>query len=91
MEKVKLILGTINSTGKVFFWKNEKSDYIDVDDYAIVENINGYDLIKVIGKVETTKKNIKKVTGKDYKNLKNVLLVIGEKIIKGEQQEEKEC
>ena len=40
---VTLIAGVINATGKMLFWKDD--NVIQIGDYAIVENMNGYDLV----------------------------------------------
>ena len=52
---MKLIAGKLNSDNFIRFWKIEKGDF-NVGDYAIVENINDYDLVKIVGIVETTEK-----------------------------------
>lgn len=78
MEKVILIAGMLNSCGRVFYWKDELAgksfpllieDY-GIGDYAIVENENGYDLIKIIGFVETTKDKVCKFANYKYENVK---------------------
>ena len=70
-EKVYLIAGVINTTGKVFYWIDEH--YIYIGNYAIVENVNGYDLVKVVGRVETTKENVCKFSNTKYKNMKKTI------------------
>ena len=72
-EKVILIAGVINATGKLLYWRSDR--IINIGDYAIVENINGYDLIKVIGKIETTKENASKFSNTKYCNMKKVTRV----------------
>lgn len=54
----KLIIGKINSSNTIGYWKvgNGYTPDIIVGDYAIVENKNDYDLIKIIGIVETNEK-----------------------------------
>lgn len=50
-----VILGKLNGNGKVYYWNIEEKMIFgqDLDEliekYAIVENMNGYDLIKIIG------------------------------------------
>ncbi len=70
-EKVYLVAGLINATGKTLYWKDEK--YMYVGNYAIVENMNGFDLIKIIGKVETTKTNASKFSNTRYENMKQTI------------------
>lgn len=66
-ETVYLIAGVINSTGKIMYWKDEK--YISVGSYAIVENLNGYDLVKVVGRIATTKSESSKFSNTKYENM----------------------
>lgn len=70
-EKVCLVAGTINATQKTLYWKDEK--YMRVGNYAIVENINGFDLVKIVGKVETTKANVSKFSNTKYENMKKTI------------------
>jgi len=84
MEKdknVTLIAGVINATGKNLFWKNENGLDINIGDYAIVKNMNGYDLIKVIGKIETTEANASKFSNTKYGNMKKVTKVLVKELI----------
>lgn len=55
---MKLIIGKINASNTVGYWNigNNYSPDIRSGDYAVVENKNDYDLIKVIGIVETSEK-----------------------------------
>lgn len=70
-EQVILIAGMINATGKTLYWKSDRE--ISIGDYAIVENINGYDLIKVMGIVYTTKSNARKISNVKYEDMKNII------------------
>ncbi len=81
-KNVTLIAGVINATGKNLFWKNEKRLDIDIGDYAVVENMKGYDLIKVIGKVETTESNASKFSNTKYSDMKQVTRVLVKELIK---------
>lgn len=57
---MKLIIGKLNGANIINYWNT--SDFIldvPVGDYAIVENINDYDLVKIIGIVETDEKYTK--------------------------------
>lgn len=73
-QQIYLIAGIINATGQVLYWKDTK--YIDVGDYALVENMNGYDLIKVIGRIRTTKKEASKFSKTKYENMKKTIKAI---------------
>lgn len=81
MEKVNLIAGTINATGKTLFWKGEK--YMSIGNYAIVENMNGYDLVKIVGKIETTKKEASKFSNTKYENMKKTMCEVS-KVLENE-------
>lgn len=76
---VTLIAGTINATGKTFYWKSEVET--SIGDYAIVKNMNGYDLIKVVGIVTTTKANASKFSNTKYENMKEIVLGIKKELI----------
>lgn len=74
-----LIAGTINATGKTLYWKSEVET--SIGDYAVVENMNGYDLIKVVGIVTTTKSNVSKFSNTKYGNMKRVVQGIKKELI----------
>ncbi len=73
-EIVVLVAGVINATGQMLYWKIEEN--IDVGDYAIVENKNEYDLIKVVGLVYTTKANARKFSKTKYERMKKVIKLL---------------
>lgn len=77
-KKVYLVAGIINATGKMLYWKDE--NYTRIGNYTIVENMNGYDLIKVIGKVETTKSNASKFSNTKYEDMKQTVQEVSELI-----------
>ena len=70
-KKVILIAGIINATGTLLYWKSDRE--IRVGDYAIVENKQGYDLIKSVGIVYTTEENAFNFSKTNYKNMKRVI------------------
>ena len=55
---MKVIIGKINSSNTIAYWKagNGYTPDVIAGDYAIVENKNDYDLVKIIGIVETNSK-----------------------------------
>lgn len=58
---MKLILGKLNN-GAIFYWDISHMQLKPVvGDYAIVENKNDYDLVKIIGIVETSEKYYKQL------------------------------
>ena len=79
-ERVSLIAGVINATEKMLFWKNEAN--IGIGDYAVVENMNGYDLVKVVGIVTTTKAEVSKFSNTKYNNMEKAVLGIEESALK---------
>ncbi len=83
MEKVYLIAGIINATGKTLFWKDEK--YMSVGNYAIVENMNGYDLVKIVGRIETTKNEASKFSNTKYENMKQTVCKVSKVLGNNEQ------
>lgn len=70
---MKLIAGKLNS-GITHFWNVAEELYFEIGDYAIVENKNDYDLVKIVGIVETNKKYSKFIT--DVNVNKNVVSII---------------
>ena len=59
---MKLILGKLNN-GAIFYWDISHMQLKPVvGDYAIVGNKNDYDLVKIIGIVETSEKYYKQLT-----------------------------
>lgn len=75
MEEVILVAGVSNGCNTAFNWKANEEDHtpIGIGDYAIVENMNGYDLIKIVGFVTTTKDFAYKISNKKYENMKRVI------------------
>ena len=74
MDKVYLIAGTINLTKETLYWIVEGILTKDIiGDYAIVENRDAYDLVKIVGIVETTEGNAKKFSKHGYKDMKKVI------------------
>lgn len=72
-SEVILIAGKINKTGRVFYWEHKLGEFIKIGDYAIVENMNGFDLIEVVGKVITKRKWVNKFSNTKYENMKKVI------------------
>lgn len=78
-EKVYLIAGVINTTGKMLFWKDDCE--MQLGDYAVVENVNGYDLVKVIGIILTTEKQASNFSNTRYENMKKTIYPISKEDI----------
>ena len=72
---MKCILGKFNNNQYfVNYWKIEEVRNEDIGNYAVVENIDGYDLVKIIGIVEIDESQVKYVTGNH--DLKKVKIII---------------
>lgn len=58
---MRLIIGKINASNTIGYWniRNNYTPDIISGDYAVVENENDFDLIKVIGIVEINEKYVK--------------------------------
>lgn len=78
-KTIILIAGFINATGTTLYWKSD--DEISIGDYAIVENKQGYDLVKVTGILYTTKENVIKFSNTKYENMKRVIQGIKKELI----------
>jgi len=83
-QKVTLVAGKINATGKILCWKSDIF-FPSIGDYAIVENKNGYDLVEIVGKIETTKENASKFSNTKYDDMKNILVTMSKENFKKEE------
>lgn len=81
-----LIVGVINSMpNMVYFWLGNKNiDSFKIGDYAIVENLNSYDLVKIAGIVWTNEDNLKSITKKDLAKMKKVIKYIPKEELENE-------
>lgn len=81
-----LIVGVINSMpNTVYFWLGNKGvDSFKIGDYAIVENLNSYDLVKIAGIVWTNEENLKSITKKDLAKMKKVIKYIPKEELENE-------
>ena len=78
---MKLILGKLNKDQIINYWRCDGM-YPNIGDYAIVENINDYDLVKIIGMVETDIKYEKFLTPNGVS--KKVIKTISRDSIRGD-------
>lgn len=83
-NNVILIAGIINATEKMLYWKDEIG--VEIGDYAIVENASDFDLIKVVGRIETKSYMAGIFSNTKYENMKKVVCAIKEEDIKKNQQ-----
>lgn len=65
---MKLIAGKLNQDSTIRYWMLEGENLKDIEvfgigHYAVVENKSDYDLVKIIGIVETEEKYAKFLTG----------------------------
>ena len=87
MMNLYLIAGVINSIpNTVYFWLGNKNmDGFKIGDYAIVENLSSYDLVKIAGIVWTNEDNLKSITKvKDLEKMKKVIKYIPKEELENE-------
>ena len=86
MMNIYLIAGVINAVpDQCYFWLGTKStDCFKIDDYAIVENKQGYDLVKIAGIVWTNEDNLKIITRNNLSKMKKVIRYISREEIENE-------
>lgn len=77
---MRIIAGKLNSDNIVRYWK-VGDEIFNVGDYAIVENKNDYDLVKIIGIVETNEKYAS-FFANGYSISKNVISIISRGLIR---------
>lgn len=61
-KTIKYIAGRLNSCNTTYYWEIDEDEDFEIGDYAIVENMNDFDLIKIVGVVETVEKYTKFIT-----------------------------
>lgn len=74
--RVYLVAGVLNGTTQVLYWKCDTSLIYNLGDYAIVENKQGYDLIKIVGAVETEKNKVKLFSHTKYEDMKSIVSIV---------------
>lgn len=74
--EIKAIAGMLNGDCTARFWKIPDGMAVDIGDYAVVENRDGYDLVEVVGLVKTTEECEKILTGNRRGIKKSVVAVI---------------
>lgn len=91
---MKFILGKLNVASIVNYWRvdedlikkfnleNEDNFEKLVSNYAIVENVNDYDLVKIVGVVSTQEKYEKFLAGKGVN--KKVISILGRSMIRND-------
>jgi len=74
MEQVRLICGKLQGNNVLRFWKVEDVN-IDthIGNYAIVENLDSYSLVEILGLTVTTKDKIVNITTTKYENMKRMV------------------
>lgn len=74
-QKVTLTAGIINATGQMLYWKGKSC--ADIGEYVIVKNVNGYDLIRIVGKIETFEHLAGKFSNTKYESMKSIVMTVG--------------
>lgn len=81
-EDVMLIAGKRNGQEGVLYWKINIDDEGTINDYAIVENMSGFDLVKIVGFLGTKKGLVSQFSHTKYENMKSVKMVIPKEKLK---------
>lgn len=77
MNEVRLIAGKIPGNNTLRFWKVEnKNIYAHIGDYAIVENIDSYALVEILGLLITTEQKALVISNNEFKRMKKVVKTI---------------
>lgn len=79
---IKLIAGKLNNCNTIYYWNIDEDKDLSIGDYAIVENMNDYDLVKIVGVIETTEKYLRLIT--NCKQNKKVIEVIDRNDVRGD-------
>jgi hypothetical protein len=87
MNNISLIMGMHEETKQIYFWN--KTETFTIGDYAIVESNKVNKLIRIIGDVLTTKEFCKTITRNNFKNVKEIKMIIPKnKLEKGDDNYE---
>ena len=71
---IKLICGKLKNCSTIYYWLIDNEFDFEIGDYAIVENMNDYDLVKIIGLVKTKEKYSEFITNqKQNKKVVNII------------------
>ena len=87
MEEVCLMAGKLNNSQMVRYWRIDQEILIDVvrGDFAIVENVRGFDLVEIIGIMHVDRKNVQLVSNTKYENMKKVKMTMAREELIPEQ------
>ena len=85
-EEIILIAGTMNKENTIRFWKTDIKN-VKIGRYAIVENLGGYDLVKIVGILKTNKKYTSLISHTKYENMKEVKMEIENYMLEGFKDE----
>lgn len=78
---MKLIAGKMNYNKQIYYWELPEFLKIpNVGDYAIVQNLTDYDLVEIVGILETNEEYIKFIAGVNVN--KNVIKIIDRQYIR---------
>lgn len=75
-DKIKIIAGKLNGNATIRHWNVPGNMAVHVGDYAVVENMEGYDLVRVVGITETKKEYTPYFTGHSGGVSRRVVLVL---------------
>ena len=70
----RLIAGKLNNCRTICYWEVDADEDFEIGDYAVVENMNDYDLVKIVGEIYTNDKYKKFITNNN--KLKKVVKIV---------------
>ncbi len=74
MNQVRLIAGKVQGSTAVRYWKVEDVNVdTHIGNYAIVENLNGYTMVEILGLVVTTKEKAGNFSFTSYEKMKKMI------------------
>lgn len=73
-KQVRLIIGKLQADNTFRYWKveNENVD-TPIGGFAIVENLNSYTMVEILGLVVTSEEKAQELSKTHYNNIKRVL------------------
>lgn len=80
---ITVIAGKINNQNATYYWL-AKTEAKDVGDYAIVENGQSFDLVKIIGVTYTTPEYVSELSKTKFEKMKKVIRFIRKEELESE-------
>lgn len=87
---IKLITGTlINASNNYItkYWLINNDVEVNIGDYAIVENLSGFAIVKIVGVTISEPKLVKYISNTNYEKMKKVVMLINKEELEKEQND----